>query len=79
MSKHEILTPAGKISAITAELKTKEEYKKFEVLHLEDISNAKLYQKTLYGGIFVNACSVTRLPDNTNSISIELLRRNYGE
>ena len=48
LSKHEILTNAGKISAKTAELKAKEEYKKYKVLHLEDASNAeKDYVKAL--------------------------------
>ncbi|HPW40984.1 MAG TPA: virulence RhuM family protein [Bacillota bacterium] len=48
LSKHEILTHAGKISAKTAELKAKDEYKKFKTLHLEDISNAeKDYIKAL--------------------------------
>lgn len=48
LSKHEILTHAGKISAKTAELKAKEEYKKFKALHLEDVSNAeKDYLKAL--------------------------------
>ncbi|HHV13085.1 MAG TPA: virulence RhuM family protein [Clostridiales bacterium] len=48
LSKHEILTHAGKISAKTAELKAKEEYKKFKVLHLDGISNAeKDYIKAL--------------------------------
>lgn len=28
---------------------------------------------------FVDACTVTALPDKTNSISIEFLRRNRGE
>ncbi|HHY23918.1 MAG TPA: hypothetical protein GX527_06735 [Clostridiaceae bacterium] len=48
LSKHEILTHAGKISAKTAELKAKEEYKKFKAFHLEDVSNAeKDYIKAL--------------------------------
>lgn len=48
LSKYEILTNAGKISAKTAELKAKEEYKKYKVLHLEDASNAeKDYVKAL--------------------------------
>jgi hypothetical protein len=48
LSRHEILTHAGKISAKTAELKVKEEYKKFKVLHLDDASNAeKDYIKAL--------------------------------
>ena len=41
LSKHEILTHAGKISAKTAELKAKKEYKKYKALHLEDISKAE--------------------------------------
>ena len=41
LSKHEILTHAGKISAKTAELKAKEEYKKYKAMHLEDISKAE--------------------------------------
>ncbi|MEW9124423.1 MAG: virulence RhuM family protein [Thermotaleaceae bacterium] len=41
LSKHEILTHAGKISAKTAELKAKDEYKKYKALHLEDISKAE--------------------------------------
>lgn len=48
LSKHEILTHAGKISAKTAELKAREEYKKFKELHLADVSNAeKDYIKAL--------------------------------
>jgi len=48
LSKHEILTHAGKISAKTAELKAKDEYKKFKALHLEDVSNVeKDYIKAL--------------------------------
>ena len=48
LSKHEILTNAGKISAKTAELKAKEEYKKYKVLHLDDTSKAeKDYIKAL--------------------------------
>ncbi len=38
LSKHEILTHARMISAKTAELKAKEEYKKYKALHLENIS-----------------------------------------
>lgn len=34
LSKHEILTYAGAISAKTAELMVKEEYKKYKALHL---------------------------------------------
>ncbi|MFZ7133458.1 MAG: virulence RhuM family protein [Eubacteriales bacterium] len=41
LSKHEILTHAGKISAKTAELKAKEEYKKYKALHLGDVSKAE--------------------------------------
>ena len=41
LSKHEILTHAGKISAKTAELKAKEEYKKYKSLHLDDVSNVE--------------------------------------
>lgn len=41
LSKHEILTHAGKISAKTAELKAKEEYKKYKDLHLGDISKVE--------------------------------------
>lgn len=48
LSKHEILTHAGKISAKTAELKAKEEYKKYKTLHLGDVSKAeKDYIKAL--------------------------------
>jgi len=48
LSKHEILTHAGKISAKTAELKAKEEYKKYKDFHLGDISMAeKDYVKAL--------------------------------
>ena len=48
LSKHEILTHAGKISAKTAELKAKEEYKKYKELHLSDISRVeKDYIETL--------------------------------
>lgn len=48
LSKHEILTHAGKISAKTAELRAKEEYKKYKALHLGDISKAeKDYIKAL--------------------------------
>ncbi|NMA84558.1 MAG: virulence RhuM family protein [Epulopiscium sp.] len=48
LSKHEILTHAGKISAKTAEIKVKEEYKKYKVLHLGGISNVeKDYIKAL--------------------------------
>lgn len=36
LSKHEILTHAGKISDNTAELKAKEEYKKYKVLNISD-------------------------------------------
>jgi hypothetical protein len=41
LSKNEILTHAGKISAKTAELKAKEEYKKYKDLHLGDVSKAE--------------------------------------
>ena len=41
LSKHEILTNAGKISAKTAELKAKEEYKKYKVLNLGKASIAE--------------------------------------
>ncbi|SFB08338.1 virulence RhuM family protein [Clostridium frigidicarnis] len=37
LSKHEILTHAGKISAKTAEVKDKEEYKKYKVLNSGDV------------------------------------------
>ncbi len=48
LSKHEILTHAGKISSKTAELKAKEEYKKYKAVHLEDVSKAeKDYIKAL--------------------------------
>lgn len=48
LSKHEILTHAGKISAKTAELKAKEEYKKYKTLHLGDVSTVeKDYIKAL--------------------------------
>ena len=48
LSKHEILTHAGKISAKTAELKAKDEFKKFKALHLEGVSNVeKDYIKAL--------------------------------
>ncbi len=48
LSKHEILTHAGKISAKTAELKAKEEYRKHKDLHLGDASKAeKDYIKAL--------------------------------
>lgn len=41
LSKHEILTHAGKISAKTAELKAREEYKKYNDLHLGDVSKVE--------------------------------------
>ncbi len=41
LSKHDILTHAGKVSAKTAELKAKEEYKKYKELHLEDVSKVE--------------------------------------
>ncbi|WP_330363853.1 virulence RhuM family protein [Proteocatella sphenisci] len=48
LSKHEILSHAGKISAKTAELKAKKEYKKYKELHLDDVSKAeKDYIKAL--------------------------------
>lgn len=48
LSKHEILTHAGKISAKTAELKAKEEYSKYKVLCIEDFSKVeKDYIKAL--------------------------------
>lgn len=48
LSKHEILTHAGKISAKTAELKAKKEYKKYKALNIGDVSKAeKDYIKAL--------------------------------
>lgn len=48
LSKHEILTHAGKISAKTAELKAKEEYEKYKTLNIGDVSKAeKDYIKAL--------------------------------
>lgn len=48
LSKHEILTHAGKISAKTAEVKAKEEYKKYKVLNSGDVSKVeKDYIKAL--------------------------------
>ena len=48
LSRHEILTNAGSISAKTAELKAKEEYKKYKALQLESTSKAeKDYMKAL--------------------------------
>jgi len=44
LSKHEILTHAGKISAKAAELKAKTEYKKYKELHLYDVSKAEKNQ-----------------------------------
>lgn len=41
LSRHEILTHAGKVSAKTAELKARKEYKKYKDLHLVDISKAE--------------------------------------
>ncbi|WP_317855169.1 virulence RhuM family protein [Chakrabartyella piscis] len=38
LSKHEILTHSGRISTKTAELKAKEEYRKFKALQIEGIS-----------------------------------------
>ncbi|WP_347559625.1 RhuM family protein [Clostridium amazonitimonense] len=37
LSKHEILTHAGMINAKTAEIKAKEEYKKYKELHLGNV------------------------------------------
>lgn len=48
LSRHEILTHAGSISAKTAELKAKEEYRKYKALQLENTSKAeKDYLKAL--------------------------------
>ena len=48
LSKHEILTHAGKISAKT--LKAKEEYRKYKELHLSDVTKVeKDYIKALEG------------------------------
>lgn len=48
LSKHEILTHAGKISANVAESKAKEEYKIYKELHLDDVSKVeKDYIKAL--------------------------------
>ena len=48
LSKHEILTHAGKISAKAAELKAKEEYKKYKQLNLDNVSKVeKDYIKVL--------------------------------
>ncbi|AOT71846.1 RhuM family protein [Geosporobacter ferrireducens] len=48
LSKHEILTHVGKISAKTVELKAKEEYKKYKALKIEEISKVeKDYIKAL--------------------------------
>jgi hypothetical protein len=48
LSKHEILNHAGKISAKAAELKAKEEYKKYQALHLDNVSKVeKDYIKAL--------------------------------
>ena len=48
LSKHEILTHAGKISAKAAELKAKEEYKKYKRQYIDDISKVeKDYIKAL--------------------------------
>lgn len=41
LSQHEILTHAGKISAKTAELKAKDEYKKYKALNISDVSNTE--------------------------------------
>ncbi len=48
LSKHEILTHAGKISAKAAKLKATKEYKKYTDLHLDDLSQVeKDYIKAL--------------------------------
>jgi len=48
LSKHEILTHAGKISDKAAGLKAKEEYSKYKKLHLGDVSKVeKDYIKAL--------------------------------
>lgn len=48
LSKHEILAHAGKISAKTAEIKAKEEYRKYKELHLSDVTKVeKDYIKAL--------------------------------
>lgn len=48
LSKHAILTDAGRISAKTAELKAKEEYKKYKEIHIDNVSKAEVdYSKTL--------------------------------
>jgi hypothetical protein len=41
LSRHEILTHAGKISAKTAELKAKEVYQKYKTKHLDDVSKVE--------------------------------------
>ncbi len=41
LSKHDILTHTGKISAKEAELKAKEEYKKFKEIQLENVSKVE--------------------------------------
>lgn len=41
LSKHEILTHAGKISAKTAEQKAKEEFKKYKEIHINDVSKVE--------------------------------------
>lgn len=41
LSRHEILTHAGKISAKAAERKAKEEYQKYKALQIEEISNVE--------------------------------------
>lgn len=48
LSRHEILTNAGKINAKAAELKAKEEYKKYKALHINDFSKVENdYMKAL--------------------------------
>ena len=48
MSRHEILTNAGKVSAKTAELKAREEYMKYKELHSGDVSKVERdYVRTL--------------------------------
>ena len=42
ISKHEILTNAGKISAKTAEIKAKQEYEKYRKTHIDDLSKAEM-------------------------------------
>lgn len=48
LSKHEVLSHAGKISATTAKIKAKEEYKKYKILCSDEISKVeKDYIKAL--------------------------------